>query len=99
MTIDNWINLIAAILVGGGTLTLAYITYISIRENRRIREEDRDRNIKTRALRVVRNWANEAIGLILLNAKYSDEHLKNDRPLMKKTLEDIQSTKMELSKM
>ena len=44
MTCDNWINLIAAILIGGGTLALAFMTWKSIRQNRDIQKsENRDR--------------------------------------------------------
>ena len=96
MTTDNWISIISAILVGGGTLTLAYIAYISIKENRRIREEDRELQSKRRALDVIRNWAQDSAKLMLLNAKYSDEYRRGDSIMMQKTLEDIQNTKMKL---
>ena len=36
MTTSDWINLIAAIIIGGGTLALAVVAFRSIRENRNL---------------------------------------------------------------
>ena len=36
MEVSDWINLVAAILIGVGTLTLAVMTWKSIRQTRRI---------------------------------------------------------------
>lgn len=41
MTTDNWINLIAAILIGGGTLALAFMTWKSIRQTRSIQKSSK----------------------------------------------------------
>jgi hypothetical protein len=61
MTADNWINLIAAILIGGGTLALALMTWKSIRQTRNIREEDRELDSKKRRLEEVQHWINEVV--------------------------------------
>ena len=53
MTTDNWINLIAAILVGGGTLTLAVMTWKSIRQTRSIHQKER----RDRLLNEIIEWA------------------------------------------
>lgn len=54
MTTDNLINLFAAILVGGGTLTLAVMTWKSIRQTRRQRISDN-----------IRVWARDAIRMLV----------------------------------
>ena len=56
MTVDNWINLGVAILVGGGTLTLAVMTWRSIRQTRKIHEKER----RDRLLNEIIEWAMEA---------------------------------------
>ena len=94
--IYKYINYWAVPLSAAFMLVLAYMAYISITENRRIRAEDRKLYSMRRALHAVRNWVQESERLMLLNAKYSDEYQRKDSPSMKKTLEDIQSTKMDL---
>ena len=47
------INLVAAILIGGGTLTLAYMTWKSIRQTRSIHETER----KERLLNEIAKWS------------------------------------------
>ena len=54
MEISDWINLIAAILVGGGTLALAFMTWKSIRQTRRQRISDN-----------IRIWARNALGMLV----------------------------------
>jgi hypothetical protein len=46
------------------TLVLAYIAYISISENRRIREEERDRNFKASSLEYIRRWAQDVLNIV-----------------------------------
>lgn len=53
MTTDNWINLIAAILIGGGTLALALMTWRSIRQTRAVQKRER----KERLLNEIIEWA------------------------------------------
>jgi len=96
MEIPNWLKEWA---MPGATFLLALAAFWAIWQNYRVRKEDRQRILKTRALRVVRDWVNEATELMILNAKYSDECRSKDLPKMRKTLEDIQSAKMELIKM
>ena len=54
MSTDNWINLGAAILVGDGTLTLAVMTWKSIRQTRRQRSSDN-----------IRIWARDALRMLV----------------------------------
>ncbi len=83
-------------LSAGATLALAYIAYISILENRRIREEERERAIKTRALAIVRNWVFDSLELITLNAQYTDEHRREEFDFGRHILYKIQDAKTEL---
>ena len=55
MTTDNWINLIAAILIGGGTLALAFMTWKSIRQTRSIQRAEK----KERLLNEIIMWLKE----------------------------------------
>jgi len=55
MGISDWINLIAAILVGGGTLALACMTWKSIRQTRDIQKGER----RERLLNEIIEWATE----------------------------------------
>jgi len=55
MTTDNWISLVAAILVAGGTLTLAVMTWKSIRQTRSIHESEH----RQRLLNEISQWAIE----------------------------------------
>ncbi len=55
MTCENWINLIAAILVGGGTLALAFMTWKSIRQTQTIHGAER----KDRLLSEIIEWTTE----------------------------------------
>ena len=89
MTTDNWINLIAAILVGGGTLALAFMTWKSIRQTRRIREEDRELNFKLRLLDEVRDWAREAVKLGFL---YERVKSKSEMSKVADMIEDVAKT-------
>ncbi|HEY83039.1 MAG TPA: hypothetical protein G4O01_07135 [Dehalococcoidia bacterium] len=57
------ITAIFAGLAGVATLVLAYIAYISITENRRIRDEDIDREHKRKALIEIGDWAMEGYDL------------------------------------
>lgn len=57
MTTDNWINLIAAILIGGGTLALAFMTWKSIRQTRSIQRAEK----KERVLNEIIEWAIDII--------------------------------------
>ena len=54
MGTSDWINLIAAILVGGGTFTLAFMTWKSIRQTRRQRISDN-----------IRIWARDALRILV----------------------------------
>ena len=54
MVTSDWINLIAAILVGGGTLALAFMTWKSIRQTRRQRSSDN-----------IRIWARDALRMLV----------------------------------
>ena len=56
MTTDSWINLVAAILVGGGTLALAVMTWKSIRQTRQIYEKEQEQ----RLLDEIIEWAEES---------------------------------------
>ena len=53
MTISDWINLIAAILIGGGTLALAFMTWKSIRQTRSIQKSEK----RERLLNEIIEWA------------------------------------------
>ena len=53
MTTSDWIQLIAAILIGGGTLALAFMTWKSIRQTRKIHRTER----KDRLLNEIIEWA------------------------------------------
>ena len=50
-------------LSAGATVILAVAAFKSIKETRRIREEDRELNFKLRLLDEVRDWAREAVKL------------------------------------
>lgn len=56
MTTDNWINLIAAILIGGGTLALAFMTWKSIRRTRDMQKSEK----RERLLNEIIEWASNA---------------------------------------
>ena len=56
MTTDNWINLIAAILIGGGTLFLGIMAWRTIRQTRRIQKAER----RERLLNEIIEWAIDA---------------------------------------
>ncbi len=58
MTTDNWINLVAAILVGGGTFALAFMTWKSIRQTRSIQKAEK----RERLLNEIIEWAVEVSG-------------------------------------
>jgi len=53
MTTSDWINLIAAILVGGGTITLAVMTWRAIRQTRNIHKKEEEQ----RLLNEIIEWA------------------------------------------
>ncbi len=57
MTTDNWINLIAAIIVGGGTLFLGIMAWRTIRQTRSIHEREQ----KQRLLNEIIEWAIDVI--------------------------------------
>jgi hypothetical protein len=58
--IDYWSTPLSTIVV----LILAYLAYISIAENRRIREEERDMNFKASSLEYVRRWAQDVLSIV-----------------------------------
>ena len=53
MAIDNWINLIAAIIVGGGTFFLGIMAWRAIRQTRNIRKAEKEE----RLLNEIIEWA------------------------------------------
>ena len=55
MTTDNWINLIAAILVGGGTLFLGIMAWRAIRQTRTMQKAEK----RERLLNEIIEWATE----------------------------------------
>ena len=55
MGTSDWISLISAILIGGGTLALAFMTWRSIRQTRNIQKSER----RERLLNEVIEWAKE----------------------------------------
>lgn len=55
METSDWIALVAAILVGGGTLTLAFMTWKSIHQTRSIHERER----RERLLNEILDWARD----------------------------------------
>lgn len=55
MDTSNWINLIAAILVGGGTLALAFMAWKSIRQTRSIQKAEK----RERLLNEIIEWAED----------------------------------------
>jgi len=69
MATSNLINLIAAILVGGGTLALAFMTWKSIRQTRNIHE----RECRRRRVDDVQNWFNEVMKLSAVSLIPVDE--------------------------
>ncbi len=62
MDISNWINIGAAILVGGGTLTLAFMTWKSIRQTRNIQKSEK----RERLLNEIIEW-----GIDVAKPKYA----------------------------
>ncbi len=57
MTIDNWINLIAAIIVGGGTLFLGIMAWRTIKQTRSIQKAEK----RERLLNEIIEWASGCI--------------------------------------
>ena len=57
MTTDNWINIIAAILIGGGTLFLGIMAWRTIRQTRSIQKAEK----KERLLNEIIEWAIDLI--------------------------------------
>ena len=55
MTTDNWINLIAAIIVGGGTLFLGIMAWRTIRQTRSIQKAEK----RERLLNEIIDWARQ----------------------------------------
>ena len=56
MDTDNWINLIAAIIVGGGTLFLGIMAWRTIRQTRSIQKAEKREGL----LNEIKQWAKEA---------------------------------------
>lgn len=67
MTTEIWINLIVAIIVAIGTLSLAVAAFRSIRENRHIRAENRELEIKAMALNDMKALALEFQELVFIS--------------------------------
>jgi len=88
---DNWVGISALT-----TMFLAIAAFWAIWQNYSFRKKDRKRLIKERALITVRNWANDALGLMTLNAQYTDEHKRSEFLYGNLTLEKIQVTKDKL---
>jgi len=59
--IDYWALPLSAAFM----LVLAYMAYISITENRRIREEEIDRDFKRRCLKDIQDWAEKGINVLV----------------------------------
>ena len=57
MNIDNWINLIAAILIGGGTLFLGIMAWRNIRQTRNIQKTEK----RERLLNEIIEWATDVV--------------------------------------
>lgn len=85
---DNWIGISALT-----TMFLALAAFWAIWQNYSFRKKDRKRLIKERALTTVRNWVNDAISLMSLNAQYTDEHNKSEFNYGRPTLVKIQIAK------
>lgn len=94
--IADWIKEWAIVISGCATFLLALAAFWAIWQNYSFRKKDRKRLIKERALTIVRNWVNHAIGLMTLNAQYTDEHNKSEFNYGKPTLEKIQIAKDKL---
>ena len=62
MTVSDWINLIAAILVGGGTLFLGIMAWRSIRETRNIEMAQKRERLLNEILEWATSLANVAFG-------------------------------------
>lgn len=70
---DNWVGISALT-----TMLLAFAAFWSIRENRRIRDEDRKLSFTLRLLDEVRDWAREAVrlGFLYNRAKSESEMIQ-----------------------
>jgi len=91
MTIDTWLAISA-----GATFLLAIAAFWAIWQNYKFRKRDRKRHLKEQALIMVRNWVHDAVGLMTLNAQYTDEHQRPEFNYGKLTLEKIQVLKDKL---
>lgn len=90
---DNWVAISALT-----TMLLAIAAFWAIQQNYSFRKRDRKRLIKERALSIVRNWINDAVWLMMLNAQYADEHSKPEFNYGRLTLEKIQLIKDKLTR-
>ena len=77
------------VLGTGAAVILAYIAYMSILENRRIRNEDRKLNFRLRLLDEVRDWAREAVKLGLL---YNSAKNESEMAQMRNMIHDVAKT-------
>ena len=68
-------------LSAGATLALAYIAYIAILENRRVREEDRVLHHKLEALDEIRDWAHQTLLLAFSAYNPNEEWRRKVRAL------------------
>jgi len=85
-------------LGAGATLTLAYIAYISILENRRIREKDRELGFKARSLNEINDWAEEVIKLVdKFQCGFRDTELFDRKLILKTKTITIESVGPEFS--
>ena len=56
---------IPSALVAWGTILLAYVAYMSILENRRIRTQEREHDFKRRCLKDIQDWAEKGISFLM----------------------------------
>ena len=75
MSIDNWINLIAAILVAGGTLFLGIMAWRTIRQTRSIQKAEK----RERLLNEIIEWAKNSLAIL---TKYPTVHFENLEDLL-----------------
>ena len=76
MNIDNWINLIAAILIGGGTLFLGIMAWRNIRQTRNIQKTEK----RERLLNEIIEWATDILkgGDVETSCKLASENIRHE---------------------
>jgi hypothetical protein len=94
MTVDNWINLgvaIGTIVLAIATIILAIAAYHSIKENRRIRDEDREIDFKSKSLDEIYEWANNLYHAVVNSSSPNFRHKMEIELRLRNTLSNVLS--------